>query len=247
MRGSPGKGPAHSPCGVVPGRGGGGTPGVPGFLASVGRTRAVPRASLQPRLERTQAVASAVRPSARLSLWVYWPSVSLSASVTVCPCWEVVRPRSPVPGARTWPRKFGLLHAEAGEPHRGPERAGPGPVYPRVGGEPALSASQQANITGLSPRGRGNPPASRWAAGSRRSIPAWAGEPELPAPGLAVERVYPRVGGGTVSKPGRMAAPFGLSPRGRGNPYSENIAGPSLSGNPTGPVCQPSGFRFNGT
>ena len=49
---------------------------------------------------------------------------------------------------------------------------------------------------GLSPRVRGNPPAGQLPRPYRGSIPACAGEPPLPAPGLGVSPVYPRVCGG---------------------------------------------------
>ena len=85
------------------------------------------------------------------------------------------------------------IPAWAGEP----VHAGSGyllePVYPRVGGgtvrllcdrwhSPRVGNSD----TGLSPRGRGNPPSSDWRCRKRllaapyRSIPAWAGEPLRP-------------------------------------------------------------------
>ena len=50
------------------------------------------------------------------------------------------------------------------------------------------------------------------------SIPAWAGEPDIGRVRYVRIRVYPRVGGGTITG-WSVAAPFkGLSPRGRGNP-----------------------------
>ena len=87
MRGSPGRGRRPLLQVASFGRGAASVPCAPGSGSRVARTRVVPRASLQPRLERTQAVASAVRPSARLSLEVYRPSVSPSSSFPVCLCW----------------------------------------------------------------------------------------------------------------------------------------------------------------
>ena len=166
----PAKALFHSPCGVVPGRGGGGTPGVPGFLASVGRTRSrsarfsfnLGWRGLRPSLLLMSAFGAAFALEALLAC-----CVSLSASVTVC-ClaWEVcLARRSPVPGrSRTWPRKFGLLHAEAGNP---------------LGQWPRLLTCPK---TGLSPRGRGTRRLAIGFKGSMRSIPAWAGEPGQIAP-----------------------------------------------------------------
>ena len=141
------------------------------------------------------------------------------------------------------------IPAWAGEPWRDNRAAGKAAVYPRVGGGTGARQSTGA---------------------AEGSIPAWAGEPMSMNPEAChpLPRVYPRVGGGTLPRSLSMGIRYGLSPRGRGNPspveawairvkglsprgrgnlYSGNIAGPSLSGNPTGPVCQPSGFQFNGT
>ena len=120
-------------------------------------------------------------------------------------------------------------------------------VYPRVGGGTMRRPPMVLSQAGLSPRGRGNRDRPHVQPGRRGSILAWARDGATP--GDHLHAVYPRVGGGTQS-PAQVQVPcpeLGLSPRGRGNLYSGNIAGPSLSGNPTGPVCQPSGFQFNGT
>ena len=52
--------------------------------------------------------------------------------------------------------------------------------------------------SGLSPRGRGNPPLALGYRGQRGSIPAWAGEPTKHYRIIRLHRVYPRVGGGTA-------------------------------------------------
>ena len=70
---------------------------------------------------------------------------------------------------------------------------------------------------GLSPRGRGNPPEDIAAMARFRSIPAWAGEPNDCVSRIWPEKVYPRVGGGTMARHTRIIYPEGLSPRGRGN------------------------------
>ena len=71
-------------------------------------------------------------------------------------------------------------------------------VYPRVGGGTASCTASASALTGLSPRGRGNPkrrPGSRQRHGS---IPAWAGEPAFLASFAFPFSVHPRVGGGTL-------------------------------------------------
>ena len=91
-------------------------------------------------------------------------------------------------------------------------------VYPRVGGATQHTKQGVPHIHGLSPRGRGNPPQRSHRFRRRRSIPAWAGQPERPWPTAPSTPVYPRVGGAT--HPARRHSTFvmGLSPRGRGNP-----------------------------
>ena len=72
-------------------------------------------------------------------------------------------------------------------------------VYPRVGGGTDDIIAAYAVDEGLSPRGRGNLlPLSLPVPLTRRSIPAWAGEPGMAGQHhrLTAE-VYPRVGGGT--------------------------------------------------
>ena len=49
------------------------------------------------------------------------------------------------------------------------------------------------------------------------SIPACAGEPLIGSSNLEVDRVYPRVCGGTARRVGTIAVCDGLSPRVRGN------------------------------
>ena len=71
-------------------------------------------------------------------------------------------------------------------------------VYPRVGGGTAHPFNQGWILQGLSPRGRGNLLHLVPQARPLRSIPAWAGEPAIPALGNRVYAVYPRVGGGTL-------------------------------------------------
>ena len=73
-------------------------------------------------------------------------------------------------------------------------------VYPRVGGGTCLRLARVGArvTTGLSPRGRGNQVHAKCQRRTVKSIPAWAGEPEVAAFTTHILRVYPRVGGGTV-------------------------------------------------
>ena len=80
---------------------------------------------------------------------------------------------------------------------------------------------------GLSPRGRGK---HHQDAGDRlpaRSIPAWAGETHCRLPLPSMRRVYPRVGGGNSTRPMWVLVRIGLSPRGRGKPFSSSDNNPS--------------------
>ena len=64
---------------------------------------------------------------------------------------------------------------------------------------------------------RGNRRRGRHDTGAGRSIPACAGEPPCPRRTTGSLRVYPRVCGGTRSKPFGSVVTKGLSPRVRGN------------------------------
>ena len=92
-------------------------------------------------------------------------------------------------------------------------------VYPRVGGGTATTTVRAPELLGLSPRGRGNPVTALGHHDSFRSIPAWAGEPLRRWPSETTASVYPRVGGGTGECSDKPGDSYGLSPRGRGNPY----------------------------
>ena len=73
---------------------------------------------------------------------------------------------------------------------------------------------------GLSPRGRGNQSIKALPSVLDRSIPAWAGEPDLAVAQYSRFKVYPRVGGGTAKRIAETQLDTGLSPRGRGNPHT---------------------------
>ena len=77
-----------------------------------------------------------------------------------------------------------------------------------------------SRVGGLSPRGRGNRDVEFLGQALQRSIPAWAGEPVAVLGKGDVGQVYPRVGGGTAFSRQRIPIEWGLSPRGRGNPWT---------------------------
>ena len=89
-------------------------------------------------------------------------------------------------------------------------------VYPRVGGGNAEICAADADLGGLSPRGRGKPTRDYRILRCRGSIPAWAGETGRLRMRRRCRRVYPRVGGGNVARALEVAPRTGLSPRGRG-------------------------------
>ena len=99
-------------------------------------------------------------------------------------------------------------------------------------------------MSGLSPRGRGNPAGHGAARLSGRSIPAWAGEPSKCPTLPTLHMVYPRVGGGTLLLSESTPDHIGLSPRGRGNHVlAEGQIGvdgsiPAWAGEPMMPSCR---------
>ena len=93
----------------------------------------------------------------------------------------------------------------------------PESVYPRVGGGTQSIEEANQKLLGLSPRGRGNPRSPERRLVGKRSIPAWAGEPQMVTAAVRHYMVYPRVGGGTPTSTAITTRTTGLSPRGRGN------------------------------
>ncbi len=91
-------------------------------------------------------------------------------------------------------------------------------AYPRVGGAAGTGGQHERRRGGLSPRGRGSPPAPYAVAADVRPIPAWAGQPPERPGCRAIVRAYPRVGGAAVPVVGHQPPTPGLSPRGRGSP-----------------------------
>ncbi len=120
----------------------------------------------------------------------------------------------------------GSIPAHAGEPfslmpHISSER-----VYPRARGGTAPALLIISPSMGLSPRTRGNQPASEPRSFRPGSIPAHAGEPNNKKSAMAAARVYPRARGGTEAS-GAAGEDFqGLSPRTRGNHQGAGNQGP---------------------
>ena len=92
---------------------------------------------------------------------------------------------------------YGSIPACAGEPATATSRRCPARVYPRVCGGTRRLLLGPPPSAGLSPRVRGNPPASVEGLLPAGSIPACAGEPRSSRPAPGSRWVYPRVCGGT--------------------------------------------------
>ena len=113
------------------------------------------------------------------------------------------------------------IPASAGEPNGGLLADNPDWVYPRECGGTLEASRMVTDIRGLSPRVRGNPEMKFAMFTSARSIPASAGEPVLLEERGGVASVYPRECGGTPVDPETGQHAIGLSPRVRGNLYSQ--------------------------
>ncbi len=86
-----------------------------------------------------------------------------------------------------------------------------------MGGGTHSGPWQETVTVGLSPRGRGNHHPRALIPARPRTIPAWAGEPEVQECAVWAVQDYPRVGGGTRVRHCTPPSNHGLSPRGRGN------------------------------
>ena len=82
---------------------------------------------------------------------------------------------------------------------------------------------RDGRLAGLSPRVRGNHCAGVSPVSAVRSIPACAGEPRIMPIIRAIDRVYPRVCGGTFACKMPRLPVQGLSPRVRGNPARAGV------------------------
>ena len=111
----------------------------------------------------------------------------------------------------------GSIPACAGEPPATSATTSHHTVYPRVCGGTQWASVDTLEISGLSPRVRGNRKKQDCARLSYRSIPACAGEPSSLPSHVLLSRVYPRVCGGTLDSGGTKIGDTGLSPRVRGN------------------------------
>ena len=111
----------------------------------------------------------------------------------------------------------GSIPAQAGEPRLAIEPRVAVGVYPRAGGGTSFAMVAVKRVRGLSPRRRGNPRRSSTRGRSRGSIPAQAGEPRGGRSPSSGSRVYPRAGGGTLTRSAPPVVIEGLSPRRRGN------------------------------
>ena len=113
--------------------------------------------------------------------------------------------------------KVRSIPACAGEPSlaaRSMERAR---VYPRLCGGTGDDGVGMGFEEGLSPPVRGNLHPCVDAVDALGSIPACAGEPIVGAPRWGVDKVYPRLCGGTTTGTSKTTPAPGLSPPVRGN------------------------------
>ena len=124
------------------------------------------------------------------------------------------------------------IPAWAGKPWRGSVRWLRSRVHPRVGGETADEIATMIREEGPSPRGRGNPKRPALDGALSRSIPAWAGKPQLQRLRLVERKVHPRVGGETVFILTVLLLEKGPSPRGRGKPVSHSCPQSMLTVHP---------------
>ena len=102
-------------------------------------------------------------------------------------------------------------------------------AYPRERGGTQDDSVQAGEFKGLSPRTRGNPICTTRPARRTGPIPANAGEPERHSSLRRIEWAYPRERGGTHSCSNFAGRHGGLSPRTRGNLYS-NVGGLTSTG-----------------
>ena len=135
------------------------------------------------------------------------------------------RGRGKPPPSRVAAPAAGSIPAWAGETAAKPGCCARRRVYPRVGGGNSRFNSSSKRAVGLSPRGRGKPETGVNPQVLAGSIPAWAGETMTYSQLLALDEVYPRVGGGNPDYPNPQTYRNGLSPRGRGKPPSATAAG----------------------
>ena len=127
------------------------------------------------------------------------------------------RGRGNQPSDASQPIRSRSIPAWAGQPIARVQMLAQQEVYPRVGGATRDGFTGDADVHGLSPRGRGNHRGTTRARTGCWSIPAWAGQPSTWLVSTPWYKVYPRVGGATLDHDMGNTAGGGLSPRGRGN------------------------------
>ena len=141
-------------------------------------------------------------------------------------------------------RRGGSIPARAGEPLAHRVCCCTVSVYPRACGGTAAISLAVCPPRGLSPRVRGNPLPTGFAAVRYRSIPARAGEPRQSRWPSAHRGVYPRACGGTFPQRPRNAGARGLSPRVRGKPILTTIRG--FQGGVYPRACGGTSYRVDG-
>ena len=130
------------------------------------------------------------------------------------------------------PHQVGSIPACAGEPTVSVIWAPRRGVYPRVCGGTGSAPAIAPWTIGLSPRVRGNPARRKYRRQQPWSIPACAGEPARRLRRVLVNRVYPRVCGGTRNGPIVAMTTGGLSPRVRGNQVGKSGGADSIGSIP---------------
>ena len=124
----------------------------------------------------------------------------------------------PEAGGRSIPARAG--ETDAAVPGRGGDE-----VYPRTGGGNPGRRRRSRSIPGLSPHGRGKQIGHNPQIPQEGSIPARAGETQNPPAPDDSAAVYPRTGGGNVEENDPEEREIGLSPHGRGKPWSMALPG----------------------
>ena len=183
-----------------------------------GFTRSIPACAGEPATCYTRVVKGKVYP--RVCGGTAWGMMPIATMAGLSP-----RVRGNQFAASWNGADVGSIPACAGEPAAYTTGGNVNAVYPRVcGGTQSCHFALPAQY-GLSPRVRGNRPATGNAAGVPRSIPACAGEPPQRWREILPQRVYPRVCGGTSWGFQTSVIVPGLSPRVRGNrlPATPNL------------------------
>ena len=161
------------------------------------------------------------------------------------------RVRGNLEGATEEGLSQGSIPACAGKPPDRLPRRPAGRVHPRVCGETVTGGIRAVDGIGPSPRVRGNPNPPEWGPVQPGSIPACAGKPLVALRQRGVYRVHPRVCGETIAIREGNALIRGPSPRVRGNPARQSLAGcgtgsiPACAGKPTGRRSPPRRCRVH--